>query len=168
MDFATLYAEDVETWAELQVDALRRLAATPGSWANIIDWENVLEEIESLGSEQRRAVESLLENALAHALKVVGDPNSLSTERWKKEIVNFLRQARKKIKPAMRSRIDIEEIWQDACEQASDTKHLIAPCLMCRSAVRFYSMTFSIPTSTHSAIFGFSRSRAHQGNEVPL
>ena len=47
MDFATLYAEDVETWAELQVDALRRLAATPGSWANIIDWENVLEEIES-------------------------------------------------------------------------------------------------------------------------
>ena len=121
MDFATLYAEDVETWAELQVDALRRLAATPGSWANIIDWENVLEEIESLGSEQRRAVESLLENALAHALKVVGDPNSLSTERWKKEIVNFLRQARKKIKPAMRSRIDIEEIWQDACEQASDT-----------------------------------------------
>ena len=122
MDFATLYAEDVETWAELQVDALRRLAATPGSWANIIDWENVLEEIESLGSEQRRAVESLLENALAHALKVVGDPNSLSTEQWKKEIARFLRQqARKKIKPAMRSRIDIEEIWQNACEQASDT-----------------------------------------------
>src|SRR5215217_167601 len=163
MDFATLYAEDVETWAELQVDALRRLAATPGSWGNIIDWENVLEEIESLGSEQRRAVESLLENALAHALKVVGDPNSLSTERWKKEIVNFLRQARKKIKPAMRSRIDIEEIWQDACEQASDT-----PCLMRRSAVRFHSMTFSMPTSTHSAIFGFSRSKEHRGNEVPL
>ena len=60
IDFATLYAEDVETWAELQVDALRRLAAAPASWANIIDWENVLEVIESLGSERRRAVEACL------------------------------------------------------------------------------------------------------------
>src|SRR3954468_12989519 len=114
MNDATLYQDDVETWAELQVAALRRLATMPGPWANIIDWENVIEEIESLGSEQRRAVESLLENALAHALKLVGDPNSLSTEQWKKEINTFLKQARKKIKPAMRSRIDIGEIWHDA------------------------------------------------------
>ena len=78
MDFATLYAEDVETWAELQVAALRRLAATPGPWSNVIDWENVIEEIEDLGSEQRRAVESLLENAFAHAIKIAADPESLS------------------------------------------------------------------------------------------
>jgi hypothetical protein len=169
MDFATLYAEDVETWAELQVDALRRLAATPGSWANIIDWENVLEEIESLGSEQRRAVESLLENALAHALKVVGDPNSLSTERWKKEIVNFLRQARKKIKPASDLGSTSKRFGRTlANRRRTLSKHLIAPCLMCRSAVRFHSMTFSMPTSTHSAIFGFSRSKECRGNEVPL
>ena len=63
MDFATLYEDDVETWAELQVAALRRLAAIPGPWANTVDWENVIEEIEDLGSEKRTSVESLLENA---------------------------------------------------------------------------------------------------------
>ena len=121
MDFATLYAEDVETWAELQVDALRRLAAMPGTWANIIDWENIIEEIESLGSEQRRAVESLLENALAHALKLVGDPNSLSTEQWKKEINTFLSKHGRRSSRLCDLGSTSEKIWQDACEQASDT-----------------------------------------------
>ncbi|HKH35064.1 MAG TPA: DUF29 domain-containing protein [Beijerinckiaceae bacterium] len=120
MDFATLYAEDVETWAELQVAALRRLAATPGPWSNVIDWENVIEEIEDLGSEQRRAVESLLENAFAHAIKIAADPESLSAEHWKREITVFLDQARAKMRPAMRSRIDMDKIWQNACKQASN------------------------------------------------
>jgi hypothetical protein len=120
MDFATLYEEDVETWAELQVAALRRLATTPGPWANAIDWKNVIEEIEELGSDRRRAVESLLENAFAHALKIVADPESLSSEQWKKEVRLFLAQARAKISPAMRSRIDMDEIWRNACRQASN------------------------------------------------
>jgi len=119
MNDATLYQDDVETWAELQVAALRRLATMPGPWANIIDWENVIEEIESLGSEQRRAVESLLENAFAHALKIEADPDSLSAEHWKGEVTAFLDQARAKMKPAMRSRIDMDKIWQNACKQAS-------------------------------------------------
>ncbi len=120
MDFATLYAEDVETWAELQVDALRRLAATPGSWANIIDWENVIEEIESLASSQRREVKSLLEKAFLHVIKIVGDPDSLAVEQWKKEVQNFWRQAQDTAKPAMRSGIDMEEIWRRARKQASN------------------------------------------------
>jgi hypothetical protein len=119
MDFTTLYEEDVETWAELQVEALRRLAAMPGPWANAIDWENVIEEIEDLGSERRYAAESLLENALAHALKIVADPESLSTEQWGKEVRLFLNQAQAKFRPAMRSRIDMEKVWSNACERAS-------------------------------------------------
>ena len=70
MEFSTLYDEDTETWAELQVVALRRLACTPGPWANAIDWENVIEEVEDLGAERRRAVESLLENAFVHVLRL--------------------------------------------------------------------------------------------------
>src|SRR5439155_268668 len=89
LDFAALYEDDTETWAERQVAALRRLAAMPGPWANRIDWENVIEEIQDLGSEQRRAAESLLQNALAHALKIVADPESLSAERWDEEVRLF-------------------------------------------------------------------------------
>jgi Domain of unknown function DUF29 len=121
MDFATLYAEDVETWAELQVVALRRLAAMQGPWMNAIDWENVVEEIESLGSEQRRAVESLLVEVFAHVLKIAAEPESLSAEHWKAEVQNFSAQAQQTVKPAMRSRVDMEKIWRRACKLASDS-----------------------------------------------
>jgi Domain of unknown function DUF29 len=119
MDFTALYTEDVETWAELQVEALRRLAATPGPWANVIDWENVIEEIESLGSEQRHAVESLLLEVFAHIIKIAADPESLSAEHWKNEVQNFWAQAQEMAKPAMRSRINMEKIWPRACKLAS-------------------------------------------------
>lgn len=120
MDFAKLYDEDIETWAELQVAALRRLAAMPGPWANAIDWENVIEEIKDLGAERRRQVQSFLENAFAHILKIVGDPNSLSAEHWKKEIQTFWKQAHENAERSMRSRIDMDKIWQRACKQASN------------------------------------------------
>jgi hypothetical protein len=119
MDFTTLYEADIETWAELQVAALRRLAVTPGPWANAIDWENVIEEVEDLRAERRRAVESLLENALVHVLKIAADPESLSVEHWREKVQEFWSQAHSKIKPAMRSRIDMQKIWERACKQAS-------------------------------------------------
>lgn len=120
MDFARLYEDDIETWAELQVAALRRLAARPGPWTNAIDWENVIEEVEDLGSDRRRAVQSLLENAFAHAIKIEADPASLSAEHWRAEVRTFTRQARAKMRPAMRSRINMDDIWQEAQRQASD------------------------------------------------
>ena len=120
MQTVTLFEEDFETWTELQVAALRRIASNSGPWTNTLDWENVIEEIEGLGSDQRRAVESLLENAFAHALKIVAEPDSLSAEHWKKEVTAFLDQAREKMRPAIRSRIDMEKIWQTACKQASN------------------------------------------------
>jgi hypothetical protein len=118
MDFATLYEEDIETWAEIQVAALRRLAATPGPWANAVDVENVVEEIEDLGSSQRAAVESLLQHAFAHAMKLLQDPASLSAKHWRAEVRGFLRQARKRLKPAVSRRIDLDEVWTEARVQA--------------------------------------------------
>jgi Domain of unknown function DUF29 len=121
MDFATLYAEDVEAWAEVQVEALRRLATMRGPWANAIDLDNVIEEIESLGSEQRRAVEGLLVEVFAHVLKIAADPESLSAEHWKTEVRNFWAQAQEMARPAMRSRVDMEKIWRRGCKRASDS-----------------------------------------------
>ena len=77
MDAATLYDEDVLDWSERQVVELRRLAASP-DLTNAVDWENVIEEIESLGRRELKAVESLLENAFTHFLKILTDPESLS------------------------------------------------------------------------------------------
>ena len=53
-----LYEEDVLLWSEQQAALLRRLAA--GERVNEqIDWENVIDEVESVGSEQLHAVEIL-------------------------------------------------------------------------------------------------------------
>ncbi len=48
MDQPTLYDDDIVTWADEQVAALRALAAR-SDLSNAVDWENVIEEIESVG-----------------------------------------------------------------------------------------------------------------------
>jgi Domain of unknown function DUF29 len=62
------YDDDILIWSEEQAALLRRVAA--GERVNNVDWENVIEEIESVGSEQLHAVEALLGQALRHMLKV--------------------------------------------------------------------------------------------------
>ena len=69
----TDYEADTLTWSERQAALLRRVAA--GEKVNDqIDWDNVAEEIESVGREQLHAVESLLTQALAHLLKAEAWP----------------------------------------------------------------------------------------------
>ena len=120
MDWAAIYEDDIEGWAEAQVAALRRFAATPGPWSNIIDFENVIEEVEDLGSEKRHAVESLLQNALAHALKVLAEPQSLSGEQWRKEVGNYLSQAKTEYKTSMRRSVDVDQLWRRAMKSAEN------------------------------------------------
>jgi hypothetical protein len=57
------YDTDILTWSEHQAELLRRLAAGERV-NNEVDWENVIEEIESVGKEQLHAVESRLVQAL--------------------------------------------------------------------------------------------------------
>ena len=43
---------------------------------NEIDWDNIAEEIESVGNEQRHAVESLLINIMQHRLQIMAWPTA--------------------------------------------------------------------------------------------
>jgi hypothetical protein len=58
-----LYETGVPLRSEHQRDLLRRLAAGETA-SETSDWPNIIEEIESVGSEQRLAVEPLLLQAL--------------------------------------------------------------------------------------------------------
>ena len=60
-----LYEDDILLWSEQQAGALRRRAL------NEIDWENVAEEIESVGNEQLHAVESLRATLLSRLTAAV-------------------------------------------------------------------------------------------------
>jgi hypothetical protein len=118
MDIATLYDDDIVTWAEQQATALRELAARP-ELSNVVDWDNLIEEIECLGRSEWKGVESQLTNALAHILKGFCDPGSPSTGPWAIETGNFLQDARKDFRNSMRQKIDLDEVWRAAFERAS-------------------------------------------------
>ena len=77
-----LYESDILAWSEQQAKLLRRLGA--GERVNdLVDWENVAEEIESVGSEQLHAVRSYLTQALLHDLKAEAWPTSRDVPHWR-------------------------------------------------------------------------------------
>jgi hypothetical protein len=89
------YDSDILMWSESQAALLRRLAA--GEHINdLIDWENVAEEVESVGREQLHAVESLLFQALVHILKAQGWPDSVDARKWRADARGFAAQARRR------------------------------------------------------------------------
>ncbi len=114
------YDTDIVVWSEHQADLLRRLAT--GERVNDqIDWENVAEEIESVGNEQRHAVESLLVQALLHMLKAAAWPLSREVPHWQAESRLFRGQARRRFVPSMRQRVDLEGIYADSLRGLPDT-----------------------------------------------
>ena len=121
-----LYQEDVLLWSEQQAALLRRLAA--GERVNEqIDWENVIDEVESVGSEQLHAVESLLVHALAHMLKAEAWPLARDVGHWHAEARRFRGDAAARFVPSMRQRIDMAKIYRRALRAVPDTIDGAAP-----------------------------------------
>lgn len=75
-----LYETDGYTWAMRQADALRRRSA------NEVDWDNVAEEIESLGKSFANELKSRYAVLLAHLLKWLYQPERRSNS-WRATIV---------------------------------------------------------------------------------
>ena len=117
MGALSLYDDDVVTWSEQQVAALRAIAARP-DLSNAVDWANVIEEIECVGRSEWKGVESQICNALRHIIKGYADRASLSFEAWDVETERFLDQARTDYRPSMRQQIDAQRIWERAFREA--------------------------------------------------
>jgi hypothetical protein len=79
-DAKSLYDEDFLAWSKEQADALR-MAALTGSNPRL-DWENLAEEIESLGSSQRHALHGRIQRVIHHLLKHEHSPATESRRRW--------------------------------------------------------------------------------------
>lgn len=107
------YETDVLEWSEHQARLLRQLA--DGERLNETpDWANIIEEVESVGRSQRDAVESLWTLAFLHDLKCEAWPLSRDAPHWRAEARLFRRQARRKLTPSMRSKIDVAGLYGDA------------------------------------------------------
>ena len=99
-----LYDRDFVLWTEEQAAALRRAKGS-----NLpLDWENLAEEIESLGKSDRRALSSQIRRILHHLLKIEASPAAEPSAGWRSTI----RSARAEIEdilrdsPSLRRRID--------------------------------------------------------------
>jgi hypothetical protein len=77
---ARLYDEDFVRWTEEQAAALREAA---GSAINLpLDWENLAEEIDSLGRSNRRELRSRIAVIIEHLIKLECSPAAEPRRSW--------------------------------------------------------------------------------------
>jgi Domain of unknown function DUF29 len=108
-----LYETDFHAWTQEQV---RRL--TIGDWA-AVDVDHLIEEIDSLGKQQRQELRNRLSILLGHLLKWQFQPNHrsrswLATLRIQRRDIDRLLQDNPSLKPY------VEQVLRDAYENARD------------------------------------------------
>ncbi len=119
------YDTDTVLWSERQADLLRRLAA--GAQVNKqVDWENVAEEIDSVGKAQRIALASHVRVVLEHLMKLEASPAIEPRRGWRETV--------------RRARLDIKELLDDSpslrrtvgaviARQLPDVREIVAEAL---------------------------------------
>ena len=85
------YESDLYEWTKEQADALRRRAP------NALDWDNLAEEIETLGHSNLDQIEARLENLILHLLKWTYQPE-LRCGSWRGSIFEARRRIARLIK----------------------------------------------------------------------
>jgi hypothetical protein len=110
-----LYETDILLWSEQQAAAIRRRAA------NEIDWENVAEEIETVGNEQLHAIRSHLVQALLYDLKAEAWPLSREVSHWRAEARGQPGEARERFTASMRQRIDVAKLYREALHRMPES-----------------------------------------------
>src|SRR4051794_15827631 len=116
-----LYDVDVYEWSQQQAALLRRRAAGKLGNEAELDWPNIAEEIESVGSEQLHAVEGFLVQALAHMLKAEAWPLSREVPGWQAEARGFRDDAASRFTRAMREKIDLAKLYRRARRRVPET-----------------------------------------------
>jgi Domain of unknown function DUF29 len=88
-----LYETDFVLWTEKTAELLRQKNY------DAVDWENVIEEIECMGRNDRHAVESLLVQLIKHLLKLAyrESERERNARHWVTEIDEFRSQLEKKL-----------------------------------------------------------------------
>ena len=116
------YDEDFFLWTQEQAQALR---AMQHNESNVrLDWENIAEEIESLGKSDRRGCTSFVGQILAHLLKLKYWPDAGPKRGWQKEIRTFRFQLEQIIDDSPSLRAKMPEVA--ASEQTRVLKRLMA------------------------------------------
>jgi Domain of unknown function DUF29 len=110
----TLYDEDYYLWIKTTINQLR------SGQFSVIDLENLLEELETMGRSEKKTLKSLLTRLFEHLLKL----QYWSTERernqghWKGEIRTFRYEIKDQLKDSPSLKPYILEIFDECYEKA--------------------------------------------------
>ncbi len=100
---SSLYETDYYRWLQTTVDQVQ--AGNFGA----IEWDNLVEELESMGKSEKRALLSLLTRLLEHLLKLAywKSEKARVGNHWASEIVNFRAQIKARLEdsPSLRSQL---------------------------------------------------------------
>ncbi len=114
---SNLYETDFALWIEQTAQLLRDRTFEQ------VDWENVIEEIESLGRSDKRSLESQITRVIMHMLKWDYQPECRSNS-WRGSIAEGRTQIKKLLRDSPSLKPYLAEVfaqcYQDAIEQASD------------------------------------------------
>ncbi|CCI13751.1 Genome sequencing data, contig C316 [Microcystis aeruginosa PCC 9806] len=88
-----LYEEDFVLWTEKTAQLLKRKEF------DLVDWENLIEEVECRGKSERQAITSLLTVLIEHLLKLSywESEKERNARHWLEEIANFRVQLERKV-----------------------------------------------------------------------
>jgi hypothetical protein len=105
MQIQTLYEQDFYAWTVQQTELIRS-----GRW-ELLDIENLIEEIESLGKQAQRELENLLGVLLGHLLKWNYQPEARSRSWWV-----TIREQRRKLKVHLKENPSLKPYLAEAIE----------------------------------------------------
>ena len=118
---SSTYDDDFFVWTQEQAAALRR--ADPLAVGRDVDIEHIAEEIEDLGKRDLREVRCFLRLVFTHFLKIAASPNAPSVVRWRAEVRTFRRSAIDAFTPGMRQLLDLDALWDEACQVTREDLH---------------------------------------------
>ena len=112
-----LYDRDFYAWTQQQAGLLK------AGRLRDVDLEHLIEEVEDLGGEQKRAVRSHLRHLIAHLVKLRCSPADDPRRGWKDEVRNARGEIEDRLagSPSLRSHLDelSNEVWPRARRQAA-------------------------------------------------
>jgi len=118
-DAKVLYETDFHEWLLDQATALRRAAAV-GSNLDL-DFENLAEEIESMGKSELGAVESAYARVIEHLLKLEQSPARYPRRGWKVSVTVHRQDAEEELRksPSLLGKIDWGRLYRRARKVAA-------------------------------------------------
>jgi Domain of unknown function DUF29 len=111
-----LYDQDFVRWTEEQAAALRRAKSS-----NLpLDWENLAEEIESLGRSDRRELRSQIRRILRHLLKLEASPAGEPRAGWRSSILDARSEVEDVLRDSPSLRHEIDAVIADQLTAAAE------------------------------------------------